>query len=59
MNKLTIIGNLARDPELRTVRDGISVCDFTVAVNRRQPSEHRKRSVGRGFLSCNGMASVG
>lgn len=32
MNKLTIIGNLARDPELRTVRDGISVCDFTVAV---------------------------
>ena len=35
MNKLTIIGNLARDPELRTVRDGISVCDFTVAVNRR------------------------
>ncbi len=35
MNKLTIIGNLTRDPELRTVRDGISVCSFTVAVNRR------------------------
>ena len=35
MNKLTIIGNLTRDPELRTVRDGINVCDFTVAVNRR------------------------
>lgn len=35
MNKLTIIGNLTRDPELRTVSSGISVCDFTVAVNRR------------------------
>ena len=35
MNKVTIIGNLTRDPELRTVRDGISVCSFTVAVNRR------------------------
>ena len=35
MNKLTIIGNLTRDPELRTTQDGTSVCSFTVAVNRR------------------------
>ena len=34
MNKLTIIGNLTRDPELRTTSAGINVCDFTVAVNR-------------------------
>ena len=36
MNKLTIIGNLTRDPELRTTATGVNVCDFTVAVNRRQ-----------------------
>lgn len=36
MNKATIIGNLTRDPELRTVGSGVSVCDFTVAVNRRK-----------------------
>ncbi len=35
MNRLTIIGNLTRDPELRTTTSGASVCDFTVAVNRR------------------------
>lgn len=35
MNKVFIVGNLTRDPELRTVRDGIAVCSFTVAVNRR------------------------
>lgn len=35
MNKLTIIGNLTKDPELRTTPSGVSVCDFTVAVNRR------------------------
>ena len=38
MNRLTIIGNLTRDPDLRQVqgREGpITVCDFTVAVNRR------------------------
>ena len=36
MNKLTIIGNLTRDPELRTTASGINVCTFTVAVNRRR-----------------------
>ena len=36
MNKLTIIGNLTRDPELRTTQTGVSVCSFTVAVNKRQ-----------------------
>ena len=35
MNKLTIIGNLTRDPELRTTSTGVNVCTFTVAVNRR------------------------
>ena len=39
MNKLTIIGNLVRDPELRTTQSKISVCSFTVAVNRRRKVE--------------------
>lgn len=38
MNKLTIIGNLTRDPELRATQSGKSVCNFTVAVNRRRTS---------------------
>ena len=36
MNKLTIIGNLTRDPETRTTQSGSTVCSFTVAVNRRK-----------------------
>lgn len=36
MNKLTIIGNLTKDPELRTTQSGINVCSFTVAVNRKK-----------------------
>jgi single-strand DNA-binding protein len=35
MNKLTIIGNLTRDPETRVTAGGKNVCTFTVAVNRR------------------------
>lgn len=36
MNKIFIIGNLTRDPEMRTTQSGVSVCSFTVAVNRRR-----------------------
>lgn len=39
MNKLTIIGNLTKDPELRTTATGLSVCTFTVAVNRRNRND--------------------
>ena len=35
MNKVFLIGNLTRDPELSETNSGISVCRFTIAVNRR------------------------
>ena len=34
MNRAILIGNLTKDPELRTTPQGISVCSFTIAVNR-------------------------
>ena len=34
MNKVILIGRLARDPELRTTSSGISMVRFTVAVTR-------------------------
>lgn len=34
---MIIIGNLTRDPVSRTTRSGESVCNFTVAVNKRMP----------------------
>ena len=39
MNKLMIIGNLTNDPVLRSTQSGVSVCAFTVAVNRRMKRE--------------------
>lgn len=34
-NRINIIGNLTRDPELRQTTSGISVAPFSVAVNER------------------------
>ena len=39
MNKIFIIGNLVRDPELRTIPSGVAVCTFTIAVNGRKPED--------------------
>ena len=35
MNKVYLIGNLTRDPELATTTSGVSVCRFSLAVQRR------------------------
>ena len=35
MNSIQLIGNLTRDPELKTTGNGVSVCSFTIAVERR------------------------
>jgi single-strand DNA-binding protein len=34
-NRIIIVGNLVRDPEIRYVQNGAAVAKFTVAVNRR------------------------
>lgn len=35
MNKVFLTGNLTKDPELTTTNSGISLCKFTLAVQRR------------------------
>ena len=34
LNKIVIVGRMVREPEYRTVGSGISVCNFTLAVDR-------------------------
>lgn len=45
MNKVFLIGNLTRDPDLSTTNNGVSLCRFSIAVNRR-------------FKSANGEAET-
>ncbi len=35
MNRVFLIGNLTKDPELTTTNSGVSLCKFTLAVQRR------------------------
>lgn len=46
MNKAILMGRLTKDPELRTTQTGLSVCSFTVAVDRRGKEK------ATDFISC-------
>lgn len=43
MNKATLIGNLTRDPDMRQTQSGVSVCTFTLAVQRRFPDQNGEK----------------
>lgn len=47
MNKMIIIGNLTRDPEYGTTRDGVNYTRFTVAVKK---SYHRENEPDADFV---------
>ena len=50
MNKVILIGNLSKDPELTTTTNGISVARFTVAVQRRFTNQDGEREAD--FINC-------
>lgn len=43
MNKVFLIGNLTRDPEHSETSAGVSVCHFSIAVNRNYASADGER----------------
>ena len=45
MNKVILIGNLTRDPDLKVTANNLSVCRFSIAVNRRYTSSDGSRGV--------------
>lgn len=43
MNKVFLIGNLTRDPELTETTSGVALCRFAIAVNRNYGSADGER----------------
>lgn len=57
MNQITIIGNLTKEPELRSTQAGVNVCGFTVAVNR--PKTPNNQNPGADFFNVNAWRNLG
>ncbi len=61
LNRVQIIGNLGRDPELRFTQDGTPVANFTVAVNeswRSRGGEQRERTEWFRVVAWNQLAEI-
>ena len=58
-SKVIIVGNITRDPELRSTPSGTQVCGFSVAVNRnyRDSSGEQKENVS--FFDCSAWGKSG
>lgn len=44
MNHTYLIGNLTRDPDVKSTNAGIKVCNFTIAVNRRMKNNGEQQT---------------
>ena len=59
MNKIILIGNLTRDPELKTTPNGYSVCEFTIAVNDRNARRAQNGQESAQFFRISAWRQLG
>ncbi|MBT9175291.1 MAG: Single-stranded DNA-binding protein A [candidate division WS2 bacterium] len=52
LNRVTLIGRLTRDPELKYITQGIPVATFSVAVNRSYTAKDGIRKENTDFFNC-------
>lgn len=52
MNKVILIGRLARDPEMRTTGSGTTMTRFTIAVNRPFNPQNNANQPQADFIGC-------
>lgn len=59
LNNITIHGRLTKDPELKNTQSGVSVCNFTVAVDRAYAKQGEEKLTDFFEVVCwRGLADV-
>lgn len=61
LNKVTLIGNLTRDPELRYTPQGTAVCTFGIATNRQWTTDSGEKKEDAEFhrvVAWNKLAEI-
>ena len=58
-NKVILMGNLTRDPELRSTTSGSSVTSFALAVNRTWNNAQGERQEETSFIDCEAWGRTG
>lgn len=58
-NKVILMGNLTKDPELRTIPSGQTVCSFSIAVNRSWKNAAGEQQEAVDYIDCNAWGKAG
>ncbi len=61
LNRVQLIGNLTRDPELRYTPNGTAVCSFSIATNRNwttESGEKREEAEFHRIVAWNKLAEI-
>lgn len=58
-SKAIIMGNLTRDPEMRSTPSGAQVCGFSVAVNRTYKDSSGGQQEAVSFIDCSAWGRAG
>lgn len=58
-NKVVLMGNLVRDPELRSTPSGQSVASFSLAVNRTWRNASGEQQEAVDYIDCNAWGKAG
>ena len=58
-SKVIIVGNVTRDPELRSTPSGTQVCSFSVAVNRSYRDNSGSQVENVSFFDCSAWGKQG
>lgn len=59
LNKVHLIGNLTRDPELRVTPKGTAICQFGLALNRQFKGEDGQMRDETTFVDCEAWSKAG
>lgn len=58
-SKVILLGNLTRDPELKTTPNGANLANFTVAVNRNYTAQSGEKQTETAFIDCVAWGKTG
>ena len=59
LNKVLLIGNLTRDPELKYTQGGTAVCEIGIAVNRTFKKADGSKAEETTFVDCEAWGRTG
>jgi len=59
LNKVMLMGNLTRDPELRVTPKGTAICTFSLAINRKFKGENDEDREEVTYVDCEAWGKTG